>query len=84
MSMSDQVGVGLYMDETLSSKSFGRLTSLLGEAKSAADGAAKPAMREELLKHLKKLKESMNPGIKKGQLKVGKKRKQNFWLQTIF
>ena len=66
------------MDETLSSKSFGRLTSLLDEARSAAEGVAKPAVRDELLKHLKKMKESMNPGIKKGQLKVGKKKKRNF------
>ena len=35
-------------------------------------------MRDELLKQLKKMKSSMEPGIKKGQLKVGKKRKQNF------
>ena len=52
MSMSDQGGEGLYMDETLFSKSFGRLTSLHDEAKSAAEGVAKPAIRQELLKHL--------------------------------
>ena len=78
MSMSDQGGEGLYVDPTLSTKSFGRLTSLLDEARSAAEGVAKPAMRDELLKQLKKMKSSMEPGIKKGQLKVGKKRKQNF------
>jgi hypothetical protein len=78
MSMSDQGGEGSHVDPALSTKTSGRLTSLLDEARSAAAGVAKPAMRDELLKQLKKMKSSMEPGIKKGQLKVGKKTKGQF------
>ena len=80
--MSDLGGEGVYVDETLSKNSVDQLTELLSQAKGAAQGIEKMNMRETILKKLESLTEEMNGGVKKGQLKVGKKKKSKGTIST--
>jgi hypothetical protein len=74
MRMSDQGGEGDYVDETLSANSLDHFTELLSKAKEAAEGIPKLSMRDTILDKLGALTDEMKGGVKKGQLKVGKKK----------
>jgi hypothetical protein len=73
--MDDQGGEGMYMDDTCASGSIDRLTELLNEAKTAAWGVPKMSIRENILEKIGEVEKTMSSStIKKGTLKVGKKK----------
>ena len=69
-------GEGLYIDEVCNQASFERLTEALDKAKdAAAEGVARPSLRQQVLTKLNSLMDLVNSGAaSKGQLKVGKRK----------
>ena len=72
--MSDQGGEGDYVDEIFSTQAVDSLTELLNQARGAAEKVPKLSMRETILEKLDLLTDTLTTKMKKGQLKVGKKR----------